>query len=692
MVSLFEKSISERTAKVVVFGLGDITQVNNLTSALAALEFKNVQKTSDVASCLAACASMPADWLVVACASGEGERMLGLLRDVTQNSHVPTISVFILPDEQRILPVAFELGLFSWHPLSDQNAILVAEFNELFATLKKSNGSEIKTAASYLRKLLIELHCFESLLGLEQNLHKVLPVDTGILITLAEAYLLCGHVEKGWQTLNQVTLLDEESKQAVYGLRKRYSKKIENSTMDEESRGRAIHLDLAIVIDSDESAQSQITELLKLSGVKEVKICASTEETERWLNINPEPDLILLEWRTPKINGAAIVQRIRGAGHQRVIIGIVSSQIKSSDLPLLRDMGVDLIIEKPVGRKDFLKRLVWGIGQEKIPLNLASIYRKINYYFSEGRTQEAQELIHKFRNHEDCREGDKFLIEALSAYFAGDYDSAVKFANTSILKSHDKTASLTLLGKSFLKLGQFSEALKAFEVAQSISPMNISRACEIAKLSYQTDGNIKAAEGIIASVKKIDPNSDIIAKTEASIAIEEGEPDKARAAFGKLSSLKPLIADMNNRGVALTKTGKIEEAISLYQSTLQAIGPGDKNYDAISYNLALAYARSGKLTLAKSTLNSIINGGNLFLEKKTRSLLERIDDSLTTGVEFFIKEVVVMPEIIEFGDLDNTVATGEVPRKHIPALILEGHCLYQVFKINPRDAKKLQPQ
>lgn len=691
MAKNYEKVISERTAKVLVFSPSEPAYGELLCSVLNSLGFKQIQQVYDSDSALAVCASKPIDWLLAACPSKSSDHLLQICREIVLQPHygAPMMSVCIAAEEQHHVPAAFELGLLSWHPISDQKAVLTEELKELFTTLTKNAGNEIKTAAVYLRKLLVEQRFYDSLLSLEQSLYKALAGDGGVLLALAEAQLLSGQLEKGWQTLNQVELVDEDLKQAIYAVRKRYNKKIETVEGDQEAKARPINLDKGLIIDSDLTVQSQIGELLKIAGIKDVQLCASTEEAETWLKTNPEPDLIILEWRTPKINGPAIVQKVRFGGHKRTIIGVVSSQVKTNDLPLLREMGVDLIIEKPVDRKDFLKKLVWAVGQDKVPMELGSMYRKINHHLVAGEELEARQLVGKFKNHKSCLDGDKSLVDALSAFFSEDYKGAQELAQASLSNCHDKVAGLTILGKSLLKLGNFTDSLKVFEMAQTLSPMNIDRACQIAKLSYETNDK-ERAEVALAGAKAIDAKSAIIAKTEASIAIEEQDFARAKDALGKLDSLKQLIADMNNRGIALTRNGSIDEAVALYQATIKAIGPNDSDRNTVCYNLALAYARSDKLKLAKDILVSIVIAADGPLGKKTSSLLERISDSLNGGAQFSLTASPNLANIVILGGLDDgTAQVKEETKKQVIMSGLSCHCLYQVFKIAPTEAKKM---
>jgi tetratricopeptide (TPR) repeat protein len=140
----------------------------------------------------------------------------------------------------------------------------------------------------------------------------------------------------------------------------------------------------------------------------------------------------------------------------------------------------------------------------------------------------------------------------------------------------------------------------------------------------------KAAEAIV-DAKKIEEEHRDIKVTETKMALHKGDTESAKKLMSQLDSLDELISYMNNKAVALARSGDVEGGISQYRKTMQSIPDDRVTVKAVVlYNTGLAYARAGDLEEAKATLEKAIQIKS-DVKRKADSLRRRVVKSIETG-------------------------------------------------------------
>ncbi len=83
----------------------------------------------------------------------------------------------------------------------------------------------------------------------------------------------------------------------------------------------------------------------------------------------PRPDLILLDWRLPKISGQEVLEKIKTDDHlRRIPVIVLTVSTSQEDMVKAYDSGAASYMNKPVDSKDF-ERLIqtvqdyWRIAQ-----------------------------------------------------------------------------------------------------------------------------------------------------------------------------------------------------------------------------------------------------------------------------------------------------------------------------------------
>jgi tetratricopeptide (TPR) repeat protein len=322
---------------------------------------------------------------------------------------------------------------------------------------------------------------------------------------------------------------------------------------------------------------------------------------------------------------------------------VATSVFEESDKPLVHEMGVSAVISKPSDRPKILNEIIYTIQQDRSPTDVDSLERKIRQSLVGKDFETAGTYRNQVRDDQSIPKARKLKIEAEFFLAENKYTEARDAGVAALKMSSDSIMLLSLLGKCFLRLGDYAASLKCFERAQMLSPMNIGRLCEIASAQSEIGKNTEAKEAL-DKAKSQDPTSPEVAEASAKVALNTGDVSEARSIMEKMESLADIISYMNNRAVAHSKSGKPQEGVTLYKKTFDSIPQDRADVKAIvKYNLALALVKQNSLLDAQSAINDALALGATKVEKKAISLRERIGKSIRDGVDFKLKTNDILP-------------------------------------------------
>ena len=80
-------------------------------------------------------------------------------------------------------------------------------------------------------------------------------------------------------------------------------------------------------------------------GVEDVIVCSDGEAGLEAIKGDEEIDLIIQEWRIPKLTGPLFLQKAQEEGKESVPVVLLGSLIEEQDTPFVKEMGVANIIE-----------------------------------------------------------------------------------------------------------------------------------------------------------------------------------------------------------------------------------------------------------------------------------------------------------------------------------------------------------
>lgn len=633
-------NIGNKKCKIIIIDTsGPVRQMLSETMRQA-FGYENVESMASVEDALEYLQVERADWILTPLMADQPANALHLLKIVSEFPELKNIrvSLFVEGEESYVLPTAFEFGLFSWHKKPTIKDALKEEITALQGILKENSDNEPVTAAWYLSKYLSEHKRFEEQIQLYKGLLKIYPGNGRVLVQMADAYIKTSQASRARRVLSQAKLVDPalagKADEMIQALLKNNENEPDTPAPEEDS---VLSIDNCVVIDGDSVIGQGVSDLLKPLGIKNVTHFQDGESAWAHFESNPEPQLIIMEWRIPKLSGPLLIQRIRSHGFLNVPIIILSSLLKPDDMPLIREMGAANIVQKPLNKDLFVPACIWTIQQDRAPTEHQSMERKIRHLLAAGKMEEADPLLAKFLGEASTPVAKKKLIEAEYAYAKGDFITARDAAVESLKHSGDSILVLNLLGKTFMRLSSYEAAIKCFNKAQEISPNNIERLCNIAE-AHTDLGNTEAAQDALGDAGTLDPDAKTVADTQIKVAISSGDTEAAKKMMSQLDSLDGLVAYMNNKAVAYAKTGETGEAVDLYKKTINSI-PDDRHETKaiVLYNLALAQIRDSEIESAAAKLAQVLQLPKNKVSAKAKSLKERLDKSLKDGSEFKLK-------------------------------------------------------
>src|SRR5690606_33449548 len=135
----------------------------------------------------------------------------------------------------------------------------------------------------------------------------------------------------------------------------------------------------------------------------------------------------------------------------------------------------------------------------------------------------------------------------------------------------------------------------------------------------------------------MDPNSEKPDESRAKITINAGDLTKARKIMGELKAAENVVSYMNNRAIALSRCGQVEDGIEEYKKTLQAVPENRTDISAVvHFNIALAYLRANIVDEALKFLELSTSSPSLRMQERAARLIKKIQYSQSKGLQVLI--------------------------------------------------------
>ncbi len=538
------------------------------------------------------------------------------------------ISMLVSDDELGALPVAFDLGLLSYHKKPFTKITLHAELEALLKNLPVDYDLHYEVAADYLRTHLNEKDQFERRIAFDKSLINRFPKATKHYISLAEGQVLAEKMDDARKTLSIAKHLGATFTLGV----KQLADMVGAGSGPEASISDFFGIKSALIVEPDSAATMAIRQALTQLGVSKVDDVSDGEAAIEWLKKNGKPSILLIEWKIPKISGPALVQRVRQMGMIDLPIVVASSLLKDKDRHLLKEIGVSANVTKPVHVEFFVSDLVNVFQNELVPTNASKLERQIRQQFEQGQQKAALDFYAQYKKLTGVPKGLNLLVEATVFYYTGKYAEARDAAFEALKEKGEAVIVLGLLSKVYLKLNDKDSAIKCLNRAQEFSSDNLQRLIMMAEEMSEA-GNADQARDALEKAKQVDGTNPMVKQAEAEVSMMLGDTKKAKSVIGQMDSAKSLIANMNNRAVLLVNGNEVDKGLSLYQKAIEGLPETMKvERDTIAYNLGLAYARNNRLKEAATTLNEIVTkNATPAIVEKAQALAGRVESAIKTN-------------------------------------------------------------
>ncbi len=569
-----------------------------------------------------------AAWIVTGTMARRKQTTLKMLNTISRNAKYRhyRVSMFVEPIEFDVLGKALELGLMSWFPPTYNFKSVAALLNEFLKNVSANDENDIKLSAFYARKFLTEMRATNSAIYLEEKLIEYFPGDAKPILNLAKLQLELGKTKESATLLAQVRFLSKTYEEECKQVQAAIVEKLNGQPHAEETlKTASFGINSCVVVDPDKAVSNFVSDQLKELGVKNVQVFHNGEEAFEYLSNNPEPDIIFQEWKIPKLNGIALIQRIRSLKFRKAIIIVMSSLIKKEDTIVLSEMSVANVLPKPFGKEELFFVLRNEILQNLKPTEQKPLERKISMHLFAGDMSAAEKLRSTYLAMPGIPQARKHLINARFLYQVGNFSEAKTKAIESMnLSRNEPLDAVNMLGKCMLKLGDYANALKCFEKAQSFNPNNIQRLVDICDIHLSTGETEKAKEILEEAGKIDDKNPDVLLAT-AKVAAATDDTDYARVLIQQIGAKLEFVAYMNNLAIALSRDGKVEEGVQFYNRAIDSLPTKEAKLKSILYyNLGLCHARNQKLAESNAALAQSIKHGSDRVLDRAESLLSRI--------------------------------------------------------------------
>jgi DNA-binding NtrC family response regulator len=631
------KLIDKSIKVVAIDSSGAVRQL--LSDVIRSLGFENVQGVGSIKDLFSILEVEKIDWIISPVSSDQDINILHLLQTIIDFPELRQTRVTVILDENELdlIPSIVERGALGWLNKPFNKASLTTNLTQIVSDLEKFEYDETKYSLQKYDEYLETKGRHEERIESIRSFMKINPGNPNFLVMLGKAYAGSGLKEQAKNSLRQSVVLDPALLPAVTEAAKTLLG--EDAFLTEKvgiGAANLLGIDSIVVVDDDASFSELIQNALKEAGIPSVNAFSNGEAAWEWIEKQEKIDLVIQEWRIPGLTGPLLLQRIRSKFPMAPIV-VATSVFEESDKPLLYEMGVSVTVAKPSSGAEILNQIIYTIQQDRSPTDVDAIERKIRQSLSAKEFESAARLRSQLKDSPSIPQSRIKKIEAEFFFYENKFIEARDAGIIALKMSSDSIMLLNLLGKCFLKIGDYAASMKCFERAQMLSPMNIGRLCEIATVHSEAGKN-EEAKSTLEQAAAQDKDSPSVIETSAKVAINSGNLSAAKEIMNQMDSLADVISYMNNRAVSLSKIGSHQDGVDLYKKTYDAVPEGRSEVKAIvKYNLALALIKQKNLIDAKTSLDETLSLGKTKVEKKAASLLERVEKAIKNSEDLKLK-------------------------------------------------------
>ncbi len=342
-----------------------------------------------------------------------------------------------------------------------------------------------------------------------------------------------------------------------------------------------------LIIDDDPSVGMALENALARHKIAVVK--ASDLETGMYKFNNERFEVVIVELEFGPLPGLALIQKWRA--HEVMekrntgFIVATSSQRSAGQDNLTKELSDIEIVAKPIKDIQLLSILAKALNNKKTcQIFSETKTRVIDPHLKQGNIKKAADkaisMIPEVGN-----KAERLLLNIYedASQWQECLDTTVKM----LAATPNDINLIGTAGRMHMKLGKFNEAKPYLEKADQLAPQNIERLNELASMYLKTKDPVKSV-GVFKELIKLNPESPDY-KFDAFKMLYDAGFDEQAVSFGKeVAKPMEIVRHYNNKGVMLSKDGKVAEALIEYKRALMFY-PKFKDNFRIYYNMALAH-------------------------------------------------------------------------------------------------------
>lgn len=349
--------------------------------------------------------------------------------------------------------------------------------------------------------------------------------------------------------------------------------------------------------------------------------------------------VVLFDWDMKEMSGNVFAQKIKNeVNYDHIELVVCSGAIETEDVFLISELDIYYTMPKVVNAVDFLNNME-EIRQEYY--NTQSIHatiKNLKHLIHEANLNAIDALFANPEIEKEITNNSKYT------YLGGEvrilhkkYLEAIDFLKQNLEKNtpskqNENLKTLNTLGKALCLVGNYKDASMIYEKLEAKSPNNLSHKIMLGDALLGMD-DVNGAETKFNEVLEKDSTNNAALEGMIKTNSVVGNFKQAKSFFDKIQGnfeSKTLASFFNNRGVALVKNGKINEAIVFYENALQFF---DKYKALVYFNLGMAYYRSGNIMSAVTCFQAATAQDAKLAEDKV--ILRELKNK---GAEKFIEE------------------------------------------------------
>ena len=305
---------------------------------------------------------------------------------------------------------------------------------------------------------------------------------------------------------------------------------------------------------------------------------------------------VITDWIMPYMTGIELLTHLKTDEKYFTVPVIMISGDRSSDKVLYAaEEGVDGFLVKPFNERDLINSVKSALEKytskdetdQKI-LRMRQLKLSNDY---EKALETGLEII------ETRKDPRVILMICECLYYLKQYNKAISML--AVTEDKDQTSRHAhLLGKIYLSMGKLAEGILALEKAIKMNVLNNDLKIDLA-MSCFSNGKFEEGEAIIDGIVKGNP-TDLNLVNIANIYLERNDIDKTGNYLKRtIQPIKETIPVFNNYAVALRKANRYDEAAEIYLKCIKI----DPNSDALHFNIAVMYMKTGNLEEAKKAVD-----------------------------------------------------------------------------------------